>query len=280
MTGPNAPGSRYVLAIDLGSGGPKVGLVGQDGTLVAAAYARTPILLLPNGGAEQDPHAWWRAVVTAVREVLTTAAVAPSAIAAVACTSQWAVTVPIDVNGEPTMNAVHWLDTRGGRYNRQITGGFPSLQGYNLFKLYKWMRTAGLPPTHSGVDALGHILFIQHERPEVYARTDKFLEPMDYLNLRLTGRCVGSQITVLPMLLTNNRKGECLEYDPWLLAAAGVDRAKLPDLLPADGILGRSQLPPPANLGCCQTHRSSCRPTITIRRQLGLAPSSLSIVWR
>ena len=82
------------------------------------------------------------------------------------------------------MNAVHWLDTRGGIYNRQITAGFPSVLGYGLFKLLKWVKYTGLVPTHSGVDSLGHVLFIKNERPDIYADTYKFLEPMDYLTAK------------------------------------------------------------------------------------------------
>ena len=232
------PSARYVLAVDLGSGGPKVGLVNQRGEVVASAVERTTTHLLPNGGAEQDPHEWWRAVCAGVRRVIQAAAAPPESILAVSCTSQWAVIVPVDETGEALMNAIHWLDTRGGPYNRQITRGFPSIQGYGLLKLYRWISKVGLPPTHSGVDDLGHILFIKHERPEIYHRTHKFLEPMDYLNLRFTGKIAASQLTALPMLMTDNRTTNCLDYDPWLVQVAGVDKAKLPDLLPNDAILG------------------------------------------
>ena len=66
------------------------------------------------------------------------------------------------------MRAVHWIDQRGGPYNRIITGGFPKIQGYGLSKLLKWIRLTGMVPTHSGVDSLGHVLFIKNERPEIY----------------------------------------------------------------------------------------------------------------
>ena len=39
----------------------------------------------------------------------------------------------------------------------------------------------------------------------IYARTYKLLEPMDYLNLRLTGRFSASYATVFPYMLTDNR---------------------------------------------------------------------------
>ena len=53
---------KYVLAIDLGSGGPKVGIVDSEGQVVASARESTPIYFLEGGGVEQDTADWWNAV--------------------------------------------------------------------------------------------------------------------------------------------------------------------------------------------------------------------------
>ncbi len=229
---------RYVLAIDLGSGGPKVGLVDQEGQIKASASRNIPVYFLPDGGAEQDPVEWWSAVVEAIKKVIQESGVQRESIVAIACTSQWSVIVPVDENGEALMNAVHWIDTRGGPHNRLMLKGFPSIQGYGLNRLLVWMQRAGMPPTTSGVDSLGHILFIKNERPEIYRKTYKFLEPMDYLNMRLTGRCAATLNTVFSYVLTDNRKLDTVDYDPKLLQIANIDKAKLPEILPMDGIVG------------------------------------------
>jgi len=229
----------YVLAIDLGSGGPKVALVDQDGGIAASATEHVAVHYYPNGGAEQDPHEWWSTITQAIKEVIQISGVEPEAIKAIGCTSQFSVIVPVDVNGEALMKAVHWTDTRGGTYNRAMLAGFPTIQGFNLGKLITWMRRVGLPPTLSGADSLGHILFIKHEREEIYHKTFKFLEPMDYLNLRLTGKCAATMNTLFPYILTDNRNLDSRDYDPSLLRITGVERSKLPDILPIDGIVGK-----------------------------------------
>jgi xylulokinase len=235
---PDPLGHKYVLAIDLGTSGPKVGLVEDTGRVVAAAYRKNAMHLLPEGGAEQDPHEWWQSVRDAAREVIREAGVPKESIVAVGVTSQWSVIVPVAENGEPVMNAVSWMDTRGAPYSRKMTNGLLSVRGYGLAKLVKWIRLVGAPPTQTGADSLAHMLFIQHERPDVYARTFKFLEPMNFLNLKLTGRYAASQVTALPMILTDNRTADCRDYDPGLVKLSGIDPAKLPELLPSDGILG------------------------------------------
>ena len=70
------------------------------------------------------------------------------------------------------------------------TGGTIKVQGYEVRKLRSFVQKSGGVPSHSGKDPTAHILFIRNERPEVYRATATFLEPADYLNLRLTGRAV------------------------------------------------------------------------------------------
>lgn len=230
---------KYILAIDLGSGGPKVGIVDQEGSVVASAVEHVEIIFLPKGGAEQDPHAWWRAISLAAKRVLKDANIPPESIIAVTCTSQWSVTVPVDENGEPLMNAIHWMDSRGAPYNQAITRGFPSLQGYGLVKLLKWLNLTGMVPTQTGLDAMAHMLFIKNERPEIYRKTWKLLEPMDYINMKLSGKCVASQVTVIPMVVVDNRRQNPGDYHPWLVQTAGIDKSKLPELLPNGQVIGK-----------------------------------------
>lgn len=230
---------RYVLAIDLGSGSVKAALVSRRGEVVASANRPIHTLQLPGGGAEQDPHQWWAAVVAAAKATIEEARLAPASIAAIKCTTQWAVTTPVDAEGNALTNAISWMDTRGGPYSRALVRGPVSFAGYDVFKLWRWIRLCGGCPVQSGADGLGHVLYLKHERPEVYARTHKFLEPMDYLNLRLTGKFAASHGTIFPYWLTDNRDPHRIDYHPALLALAGIERAKLPDLLPVDAVLGR-----------------------------------------
>lgn len=230
--------NRYVLAIDLGSGGHKAAVVSDVGEVIASAQENIATHMLPDGGAEQDPEEWWQGTVKTAKIVIRDSGVPPENIVALGCDSQWSVVVPVDEHAQPLMNAVHWLDTRGGKYNRQIVGGFPRVQGYNLFKVLKWIKMTGMAPTHSGVDSLGHVLFIKNERPDIYARTYKFLEPMDYLTSRLTGRITATQKTMTIFMIMDNRQWGSQEYSDEMLKLAGVDKEKFPQLIPNDGVVG------------------------------------------
>jgi xylulokinase len=229
---------QCVLAIDLGSGGPKAILYSADGRLLASASRKVDTYLTADGGGEQDANQWWRAVCEAAREVTAAGVVPRESIVAIACATQWSVIVPVDQAGEPLHNAIHWTDSRGARHTKRVMDGPIKVSGYGVRQLIRWLRMTGGVPTHSGADSLAHVLFLKHERPDVYRAAYKLLEPMDFINFRLTGRCAASYSTAFPYLLTDNRNARRIDYDPVLLAWSGVEREKLPDLLPVDTVLG------------------------------------------
>ncbi|MGA3075992.1 MAG: FGGY family carbohydrate kinase, partial [Bryobacteraceae bacterium] len=75
---------RYVLAIDMGSSSVKATLVSRQGELAGTGLRNLDILLLPGGGAEQDPEQWWNQAIAAAQSALAGAAIPPERIVAVA----------------------------------------------------------------------------------------------------------------------------------------------------------------------------------------------------
>ncbi len=227
-----------ILAIDLGTSACKVALVGIEGTVVAHETEGYPLALLPGGGAEQDPEAWWAAIRAATARLLAGGAAAPEDVQAIGCTAQWSGTVPVDAQGRALSKAIIWMDARGARHVQRATGGFPSIEGYGAGKLLRWLRKTGGIPGGSGKDSIAHILYLQAERKELYDRTACFLEPKDYLNARLTGSLAATFDSIALHWVTDNRDISQVRYDRGLLAAAGVERAKLPRLVRSTDIVG------------------------------------------
>lgn len=229
---------EHVLAIDLGTGGPKAALVTLDGDIVAHAFEATELLLLTDGGAEQDPADWWRAITAAVRRVLDDVPEARTRLAAVSVTAQWSGTVPVDARGHHLANAVIWMDSRGAKYMKEVLGGPVRVVGYDPRTLRRFIQRTGGAPSHSGKDPLGHLLFLRHERPDLYREAAAFLEPADHLNARICGRVVSSYDCIVAHWLTDNRDLSDVRYDDELLARCGIDRAKLPELVPSATVVG------------------------------------------
>ena len=134
------------------------------------------------------------------------------------------------------MNMVLWLDKRGSKQRLSRIPGYPRRSDTPL-QMLRWLRVHGLPPIEGGI-SLTHMRWIRHARPDVYERTATFLEPMDYVAMRFSGRAAANQCTAFMSLLTDNRRLNVTEYDAGLLAQSGIDRDKLPELVPLDSILG------------------------------------------
>jgi xylulokinase len=229
---------NYILAIDLGTSGPKVALVSIQGELVGSEFEEIQLFLLPGGGAEQSPGEWWQAITNAVKRLLGRGLVSNDKIVAIATTGQWSGTVPVDQDGAALGNAIIWMDARGAPFIKQITEGFLNVEGYAPEKLYKWLQLTGGIPAQAGKDPIAHILYLKHEHADLYNRTYKFLEPVDYIGMRLTGQMAASFNTIVLHWLTDNRDINNIPYNDTLIRISTIDRAKLPTLKPVNSVLG------------------------------------------
>ena len=245
----SADREKYILAVDLGTSGPKSALVSTGGDIVDYEFKENQIILLPNGGAEQSPDEWWDTIVYTAKKVLAKQLVPVDDIVAICCSTQWSGTVAVDKGGRPLMNAIIWLDSRGSRYVRRIAGGLVKIEGYGILKLQRWLRLTGGIPSHSGKDPIAHILLLKNEYPDIYNQTYKFLEPKDYINLKLTGKIAASYDSIALHWLTDNRDLTRVDYNDQLLRMSTVERERFPDLKRAIDILGPIKKEVAAELG-------------------------------
>jgi xylulokinase len=153
-------------------------------------------------------------------------------------TTQWSGTVAVDEKGDPLMNAIIWMDSRGAEHAQKLMHGPVRVDGYAVGKILKWIRLAGGGPSRSGKDTISHILYIKNKLPDIYKRTYKFLEPKDYLNLYFTGRFAASFDSITIYWITDNRDINNIKYSDELIRITGVDKAKLPELVPTNSLLG------------------------------------------
>jgi xylulokinase len=240
---------RHVLAVDLGTTALKVALVATDGEVVAAEQDACRVALLSGGGAEQDPEDWWALTTKASTRLIGGSGVAPESVAAVCCTTQWSGTVPVGEGDRAIRPAIIWMDARGAPQARRISSGPVRVQGYGVDKLARWVRKTGGVPGHSGKDSIAHILWLKDHEPQTYRDARLFLEPKDWLNLRLTGRAAATYDSIALHWVTDNRDPMAIRYDEELLGLAGLERRQLPDLVAATDVLGPLLPGPAAELG-------------------------------
>jgi xylulokinase len=266
MVEPMTRARGHVLAIDLGTSGPKVAIATTRGEVLGVEARSTKLDLgarAPHSGAptpdhagaasergaarpgdalpgkaEQDPLDWWSAIVEAAQALHARQLVDPARIEAVCVTAQWAGTVAVDEQGTPLHPAIIWMDTRGARYVPQFAGGWPSVAGYGAVRLARWIRKTGGVPSLAGKEPLAHIAYLRHHAPEVLARAYKLLEPKDWLNHRLTGRFAGGTDSMALHWVSDHRDLARIHYDPALLAMARLEARWLPELKRPVDLLG------------------------------------------
>jgi FGGY-family pentulose kinase len=170
----------YVMGIDFGTGGVRAGVFDADGTPRGFHAAEFETDHPRPGRAEQDPDAWWSALVGAVRGVMEAGGVAPEQIAGISTDATASTVVALDEDGGHLRPAIMWMDVRADRQAARVTEtGDPALK-YN---------------GHGDVSAefgLPKALWIKDEEPDVFARTRHITECGDWATHRLTGEWTGS----------------------------------------------------------------------------------------
>jgi len=113
--------SKFILAIDHGTGGPKSAIVSTRGDVLEWAFQEVALHVDKGGAVEQDPDDWWNAIIKTCKKVIDSGRVPVENIVGVCNTSQWSGTVAVDKDGNHLMNSIIWMDTRGSKYIEKLS---------------------------------------------------------------------------------------------------------------------------------------------------------------
>ncbi len=219
----------FAIGVDVGTTNVKAALVADDGTLLAGAHR--PLATDKAGDvAEQDAELLWAQLVDAVRELTAAYPGEARAVTAFGVCTQYSSIVPIDARGLPVAPIIMWQDQRGTDHCLEI-------MGRDERAFMTWVERHGIPTIGSGL-SLGHILHLQRDRPDVHSRTTAYVEPMDYVTARATGRITASQHSTYMFQLCDNRSLGATAYDDDLVKLSGVDPSRLPPLISIDDAVG------------------------------------------
>jgi xylulokinase len=230
--------TNAILAVDLGTSGMKVALIATHGQVLGWEAQPIGLTLTPDGGAEQSPEEWWQAFITAAQRLIARNLAPRETIKAICCSTQGEGTVPVDRDGQALMNCILWMDMRGAPFLQKAVRGTINVAGADAIKLLQWIHLTGGMPSLTGKDPAGHMLLVREKFPEVYERTYKFLNVLDYLNLRLTGRFAATFDSILTSWVTDNRNPNDIRYNDALIRASGIDADKFPEIVSCTTVLG------------------------------------------
>ena len=230
---------KLILAVDLGTSSMKVALITAGGRVLGWESEPVHLIITPDGGAEQSPEEWWQAFLSAAGRLLKREQAASQQVIAVCCSTQGEGTVAVDSAGNALGNAILWMDMRGAPYLHEQLRGWININGVGISNVLRFVRLTGGLPSVTGKDPAGHMLFVRDAMPALYERTYKFLNVLDYINLRLTGEFVASFDSILTSWVTDNRDPDNIRYDDSLIRMLDIDREKLPDIVSCTKIIGQ-----------------------------------------
>lgn len=125
--------------------------------------------------AEQDANEWWQATRTAVAAALSRSAAAPADVVAIGLGCTACTVIPCALDGTPLRRALLWMDQRAFREAEQISAsGDPILRFVSGVVSPEWM--------------LPKALWLKRHEPELFERTGRLVECLDWMMYRLTGR--------------------------------------------------------------------------------------------
>ncbi len=228
---------KYIVAHDLGTSSDKAILVSVYGKIIATERYGYSLQQPQPGFAEQDPWDWWRAVCTTTKSVINIAGVDPGNIAGITFCSLMQCLVPVDVEGQNLCPAITWLDNRAADIMREKLWTFPRVQGYNIFKLLKFLRITGGTPGQAGKDQIARILWLKNNHPQVLQNLYKFLDAKDFIIYHLTGNFVTSVDLAVIWWLLDTRKNKN-QWHQDLCNYAGISTDQLPEVKNSSDIAG------------------------------------------
>ncbi|MHA2495561.1 MAG: xylulokinase [Candidatus Hodarchaeales archaeon] len=239
--------SQYILAHDMGTSTNKAVLVDENGQIANFVKKEYEVIYPKKGYAEQNPEDWWGAVASTTKQLIDQTGIDPDQIAAITFSTQMQGLLPVNREGEPLMNSMIWLDSRGAEVLNKLWPGPFKVMGYNIRRIIKFLRTTGGAPGLTGKDQIPKILWLQKNHPEIYAETFKFLDSKDYVLYKLTGEMVTSTDLAHIWWLLDTRNNRNV-WSSALCKAMKIEMDKLPDLRKPTDLIGEGITPDAAEL--------------------------------
>jgi FGGY-family pentulose kinase len=170
----------YLMGIDFGTGGARVGIFDREGTPVVFHATEWETHHPRPGRAEQDPDEWWSALVKSSRAAMEQSGISPEEIAGISTDSTSSTVVAVDQRDRHLRPAIMWMDVRASDQADRIGETGETALKYNGFGAVsaEW----GLPK----------VLWLKENEPETYNNAKHICDCQDWLNNRLTGEWAAS----------------------------------------------------------------------------------------
>lgn len=211
------------LGFDIGTSGVKAVLIDADGQMIGDASAALSLSRPKPGWSEQDPDAWWAAVLAAGDSLAGAFPQAMAQVGGIGLSGQMHGATLLDAQDAIIRPAMLWNDTRAAAECAELEANLPTAR--------EIAGNIAMP----GFTA-PKLLWVKKHEPEAFARIAKVLLPKDYVRLRLTGDYVSDMSDASGTLWLDVARRD---WSDALLAATGLSRAQMPRLVEGSAVSGQ-----------------------------------------
>ncbi|WP_119326468.1 gluconokinase [Companilactobacillus musae] len=166
----------YMIGVDIGTTSTKSVLYDMKGKVMAYANSGYQLYQDVPDMAEEDPDDILDAVVEVMGQVIRKGKVKPQEIKGISFSSAMHSLILMDQNDQPLTRAITWADNRAAKYSEELKNNGVGAQIY--------AKTG--TPIHP-MAPLSKILWLRHEKSELFKQTKKFIDLKTYVFFRLFG---------------------------------------------------------------------------------------------
>jgi xylulokinase len=210
------------LGLDFGTSAVKALLVDGAQSVVGSASVPLTVQRPAPGYSEQDPEAWWQAMLDAVDMLGRDHPAALSAVEGIGLSGQMHGAVLLDKAGTVLRPAILWNDVRATGECVDLEAAFPALR--------KVTGNIAMP----GFTA-PKLLWVRRHEPAVFARLHTVLLPKAWIRYRLTGEMIEETSDASGTLWLDVG---ARDWSDAALAATGLARQAMPRLVEGNASAG------------------------------------------
>ncbi len=211
------------LGLDFGTSAVKALLVDDEQAVIASATIPLSVQRPAVGHSEQDPEAWWQAMLDATNSLGRDHAAALSAVGGIGLSGQMHGAVLLDSAGSVLRPAILWNDVRSATECTELEKAVPTLRQVT--------GNIAMP----GFTA-PKLLWVRKHEPSVFAKVRTVLLPKAYIRYRMTGEMIEEMSDASGTLWLDVA---ARDWSDVVLAATGLSRKAMPRLVEGNAVAGR-----------------------------------------
>lgn len=215
---------KYLLGIDIGTSSCKIAIFCTDGKVQSETNKEHKTYYPAPGWVEQDPEEWWINICNGIKECLDASAIHSNQIVSVGIAGQGWSAIPVDEYGNSLARTPIWMDTRASDITNKM------MNEIGAETIFDVSGNSFLPSYTTP-----KIIWFKEEYPEIYEKTNCFLQSNSFIGMKLTGKLSVDKSQNYGVHFYNPKS---FRYDESLANQLGIDINKVAPIFECHDVIG------------------------------------------